>query len=230
MEAGGLGRLVMGERTAFMRHLPGQRCPCARGCRRRSSGNTGFTLIELMVTMGIIAVLLGLTLTVVARARQSARSTACLANLHHIGQGFVAYVMQSGGSYPDPLSAGQRWEDVLKSLVPGAGTFRCDADDELFPAFSSSYDWRDTGNSLTTLAGRRATEVKRQGAVLAFESLPGWHARKKMNAVRVDLSAETMDEQQCLLDLTLRIDILDASVSLPQACVPLQDQDLVTGG
>ena len=51
----------------------------------------GFTLIELLVVVGIIALLMAILLPTLRRARERARTTRCLANLHSIGQGLVAY-------------------------------------------------------------------------------------------------------------------------------------------
>jgi len=51
----------------------------------------GFTLIELLVVVAIIALLIGILLPSLGRAREKSRATRCLANLHGIGQGLVAY-------------------------------------------------------------------------------------------------------------------------------------------
>ena len=51
----------------------------------------GFTLPELLVVMGIIAVLAGLLLPTVGRAREQGRRTVCLSNLRTLGQALVSY-------------------------------------------------------------------------------------------------------------------------------------------
>ncbi len=66
----------------------------------QSMRNRAFTLVELLVVIGIIAVLLGILLPVTAKARSQARITACAAQLHDIGAAFTMYVNQYKGHYP----------------------------------------------------------------------------------------------------------------------------------
>ena len=60
----------------------------------------GFTLIELLVVIAIIAVLASLLLPVLGRAQRSARSTACLNNLHQIGLALDLYVQDNNDHLP----------------------------------------------------------------------------------------------------------------------------------
>ena len=61
----------------------------------------GFTLVELLVVIAIITVLIAIALPVFTGAREKARQTACMANLHHIAMAIRMYRMDMG-AYPGP--------------------------------------------------------------------------------------------------------------------------------
>jgi prepilin-type N-terminal cleavage/methylation domain-containing protein/prepilin-type processing-associated H-X9-DG protein len=71
---------------------------------RRS--NSGFTLVELLVVIGIIAVLIAILLPAMNKARKQARTTACLSNLRQFGNSFVMYTLDHKGKYSPYFSGG----------------------------------------------------------------------------------------------------------------------------
>lgn len=173
-----------------------------RGRSLLAAGSTpAFSLLELLVVIGIIALLTALLLGVLSRARGAAKSVQCISNLRQIGHAMLDYSSANNTKLPDPHAAGVSWEQCLSLYVSDDQLFRCPADDELYPVVGSSYDWRDTGDPVTTLAGQSIESVIRSDAVLAFESLPGWHDKGTMNAVMLDGSARQMDKVECLNDL-----------------------------
>lgn len=63
----------------------------------------GFTLVELLVIIGIIAVLISLLLPVLNKAREQARRAVCANNVRQIAYGAIAYAQDNQGILPVPL-------------------------------------------------------------------------------------------------------------------------------
>jgi hypothetical protein len=161
--------------------------------------------LELVIAIGIITILLGIMLAVVNKSRSLAQGQTCIANLHSIGLALVHDARDNGGRYPDPVALNQSWEQCLQPYLSNPRIFQCPGDNEVYPAVGSSYDWRDTGVTATTLAGRTLHDTNRVTAVLAFECLPGWHGLGRINAALLDGSAQSMDQGACLSDIQLPI-------------------------
>lgn len=65
-----------------------------------SARSRAFTLVELLVVIGIIAVLISILLPVMGRARESANNVKCMSNLRTIGQAMAGYQAENKGSLP----------------------------------------------------------------------------------------------------------------------------------
>src|SRR5205809_6810554 len=99
--------------------------------RRRHHRETAFTLVELLVVIGIITILIGILLPVITRARESANRSACLSNLRQLGQAFNIYANQSKHHVPLGQMADEyQWNYTLnfanstKAFVTHLGVLR----------------------------------------------------------------------------------------------------------
>jgi prepilin-type N-terminal cleavage/methylation domain-containing protein len=162
----------------------------------------GISLAEMMIVIAIIAILSVLVLATVANVRRQANSVVCQAHLRAIQAAFLQYANENGNCYPPTRDISKRsWEMTLSPYIGPLGAFACPSDSEIFPHEGSSYDWRDTYDPATTLAGKPVGGAIRPNSVLAFETLPGWHAKNKINAVMSNGSCQSMDADACLNDL-----------------------------
>ena len=68
-----------------------------------SQRKAGFTLVELLVVIGIIALLISILLPSLNRARETANRVKCASNLRQIGQALLLYANENKGNYPRTL-------------------------------------------------------------------------------------------------------------------------------
>src|SRR5687768_15272215 len=117
----GLGRSVLTSRRHGMRD--------GRGRRLRGTDG-GFTLVELLVVIGIIAVLIALLFPVISSVRRAAAATKCLANLQQWTHAYQIYLNGNGGKSftwgdPPPFRMDQgpnplMWYEQLRPTIIGS--------------------------------------------------------------------------------------------------------------
>lgn len=107
-----------------------------------------FTLVELLVVIGIIALLISILIPSLSRAKEQANRVKCLSNLRQLGMAFVMYANENKGWFPyhadlNPQTHPEDWiwwqrnRNVGDSPVAKyigkfkAEVFRCPSDDPL---------------------------------------------------------------------------------------------------
>jgi len=79
---------------------------CSRPGSIASRIKRGFTLVELLVVIGIIALLISILLPALSKAREQGNWVACMSNMKQIGTGLLMYANENKQYLPRPASNG----------------------------------------------------------------------------------------------------------------------------
>ncbi len=88
-----------------------------------AKNRSGFTLIELMVVVGVVSTLTALLLPALSKARESGRKALCSSNLHQLGLAMTMYLDDYGRFFPyyTDIGADRLWYFGLETpYSPGA--------------------------------------------------------------------------------------------------------------
>jgi prepilin-type N-terminal cleavage/methylation domain-containing protein/prepilin-type processing-associated H-X9-DG protein len=102
----------------------------------RRAGRPAFTLVELLVVIGIIAVLISILLPALNRARRQAKAVQCSSNMRQVAMAMLQYINSAKGKFPpaevqtggDIYPNGWFWcnELVLQGYIKGPNLYNFD--------------------------------------------------------------------------------------------------------
>jgi prepilin-type processing-associated H-X9-DG protein/prepilin-type N-terminal cleavage/methylation domain-containing protein len=99
----------------------------------QKSRRSAFTLIEILVVLGIISLLAALLFTAFGRVREGGRRTVCLSNHRQIMAALQLYESDSAGHFPYVVHHGldESWVNLLLPYVQSPQVFLCPTDGDL---------------------------------------------------------------------------------------------------
>jgi prepilin-type N-terminal cleavage/methylation domain-containing protein len=163
----------------------------------------GFTLTELLVVTAIIAILAGVLMPALRRARIQANSAACMSNLRQLGEALIIYADNSDGYVPTSsmFYENRCWISLMKPYYVNPDVLICREDEEPFvletltPPISGSY-----GYSVDIAwSGRRLASFRKQSRILVFADSEGPHINNdKMLPPEMGKSMTGLDDQWAL--------------------------------
>jgi prepilin-type processing-associated H-X9-DG protein len=150
----------------------------------------GFTLVEILVALGILVLLGALAFPAVRSSMDRGRSAACLQNLRAIGAGLQSYLGEHGLIMP-VMAAGRSSRDeeipvldtVLAPYLENEKLFHCPADRELFLRTGNSYFWNNALNGQSAANLNFMLFVEDRSKIPVVADKEGWH---RHSSVRVN--------------------------------------------
>ena len=112
---------------------------------RLSSPKSAFTLVELLVVIGIIALLIGILMPALSKAQRHARQTACLSNEKQLILALIMYCQDNKGCFPG--GPGTCKVNGVPTVFPGLASwdsvarnpYSCNQDENSGPLFLAKY-------------------------------------------------------------------------------------------
>lgn len=119
----------------------------------------GFTLVELLVSLTLVALLAAILLPTFSQAREKGRAAGCVGNLRQLGAAWSLYAADHDGAYP-----GTAWPERVLPYAPARACFVCPSAVQPFlPAGSRLLARGYAANGLLSRDAWGARRVVREG-------------------------------------------------------------------
>lgn len=138
-------------------------------------------MIELLVVIAIIAVLAGMLLPALARAKAAGKRIQCVNNMRNLGLALRMYVDENEGYFP-PRTRSKRWPTLLLSSYANVKILACPSDD-LNPYTFGQGD--NTGNQYPADAAPRSYIINGWNDYFMVNDSTNWAAYRAGNSTRV---------------------------------------------
>ncbi|MES2439797.1 MAG: type II secretion system protein [Verrucomicrobiota bacterium] len=155
----------------------------------------GFTLIEMLVVVAIIATLVGIGYPLFRSVTEKSKEASCLTNLRSLGVALQTYLQEHNDKMPELVQGRASKADeapvleiVLLPYLESPDAFQCPADKKEFPKSGSSYFWN------STQSGRHFSQLALFGIKDRPDKVPliydkeAWHPNK-VNFLYADMSS-----------------------------------------
>lgn len=132
----------------------------AVGALRRFPRRCGFTLVELLICIGVLLVLLVIAYPALSRMQVMTRNIRCVSNLRGAGAALLSYAAESGNKFRFFARGGNDsgvtiWGKVLldKRYISDPGMLRCPAGRSVRSITDNAWYWNTYGLNMVTIEG-----------------------------------------------------------------------------
>jgi prepilin-type N-terminal cleavage/methylation domain-containing protein/prepilin-type processing-associated H-X9-DG protein len=158
----------------------------------RRGSRSGFTLVELLVVIAVIAILAAILFPVFAQVREKARQTMCLSNIRQMASSLMMYAQDYDEVFPPVVSVNPgetyyyqvSWMNRLQPYIRNIGLFVCPSSNH------RNTDWRVSADLLlnysyspsarTTASGDDAVVVRTAFGQALWEGLGGFYGSQRV--------------------------------------------------